>query len=67
MFFNKFYTIYIFKRFLLVSQGGSISYLLYDDGLREKTEVLNPSPFLRKKCKENSTIPTNMKKYKPEV
>ena len=52
---------------MLVSQGGSISYLLYDDGLREKTEVLNPSPFLRKKCKENSILPTNMKKYKPEV
>jgi hypothetical protein len=45
MFFNKVYTIYIYKRFLLVNQGGSISYLLYDDGLREKTEVLNPSPY----------------------
>ena len=39
MFFNKVYTIYIFKRFLLVNQGGSISYLLYDDGFRGKTEA----------------------------
>ena len=28
---------------------GSISYLLYDDGLREKTEVLNPSPYFKEK------------------
>jgi hypothetical protein len=58
MFFNKVYTIYIFKRFLLVNQGGSISYLLYDDGLREKTEVLNPLPyFLEKSVKKIPPYP----------